>query len=95
MDADAAHGLNYYICCVDAQMQKSLESVTRPGALQKVLALQFDAFWQSHGNKVIGAVALVFVFLLWCATHERFSHKTFLFQQVKLLKFTRLPVQMF
>lgn len=52
-------------CGVDVQMRKTWESATKPGAAQKVIALQLDAFWQAHGNKVIALVAFLSIYLMW------------------------------
>lgn len=52
-------------CRVHSQMSKTWESATKPGAAQKVIALQLDAFWQAHGNKVIALVAFLSIYLMW------------------------------
>ncbi len=47
------------------QAKQLVDSASRPGALQRVLSLQFDAFWQNHSRKVLGAAAALLLYLLW------------------------------
>ncbi|EIE27339.1 hypothetical protein COCSUDRAFT_55352 [Coccomyxa subellipsoidea C-169] len=42
-----------------------VQSASKPGAMQRVLSLQLEAFWQRHGNKVIGAGAVFALYMLW------------------------------
>ena len=49
------------------QAKQLIDSAAKPGTFQRVLSLQFDAFWQNHSRKVLGAAALLVLYLLWCA----------------------------
>ena len=42
-----------------------MNAVYKPGSLQKAIGLQFEAFWQAHGNKVFAALGLFGIYLLW------------------------------
>ncbi|CAL8462998.1 g2532 [Coccomyxa elongata] len=42
-----------------------VDSAAKPGAMQRVLSLQLEAFWQRHGRKVIGAGAVFALYMLW------------------------------
>ena len=50
------------------QAQRLVNSATQPGSMQKVISLQFEAFWQRHGRKVLALGAAVLVYLLWCVS---------------------------
>ena len=49
------------------QAKQLVDSASRPGAFQRVLSLQFDAFWQNHSRKVIAAGAVLLLYVLWYA----------------------------
>ena len=42
-----------------------VDSLTKPGSIQRVLRLQFEAFWVAHGNKVLVLLGAGVVYLLW------------------------------
>ena len=47
------------------QAKQLVDSAAKPGAMQRVLSLQLEAFWQRHGRKVIGAGAVFALYMLW------------------------------
>lgn len=47
------------------QAKHLVDSAAKPGAMQRVLSLQLEAFWQRHGRKVIAAGAVFALYMLW------------------------------
>lgn len=48
-----------------AQARSLVDSTARPGAVQRVLSLQLNAFWQRHGTKVYIAAGVFAAYALW------------------------------
>lgn len=49
------------------QAKQLIDSAVKPGAVQKAISLQLEAFWQRHGRKVIGVGAVFLLYFLWWA----------------------------
>ena len=68
LSVDGSHDLRL-------QAKQLVDSASRPGAFQRVLSLQFDAFWQNHSRKVIAAGGVLLLYILWCdvTSHQHYS----------------------
>jgi hypothetical protein len=52
-------------CSLILQAKQLIGSAVRPGAVQKAISLQLEAFWQRHGRKVMGLGAVFVLYILW------------------------------
>ena len=48
-----------------------VDAAAKPGTLQRVAALQLEAFWERHGRKAILATCAVAAYAIWCAALRR------------------------
>ena len=47
------------------QGQRLVDSLSKPGSIQRVLRLHFEAFWAAHGRKVLAVLGAVVVYYMW------------------------------
>lgn len=51
--------------CNGLQAKQLVESASKPGAMQRVLSLHLEAFWQRHGRKVLAAGGVFALYMIW------------------------------
>ena len=62
------------------QVKQWVDAADTPGALNRVLSLQLEAFWQQHGNTLMVVGALAAAYALWWVASNRLPGNWVLFQ---------------
>ncbi|GAB4818947.1 hypothetical protein N2152v2_005993 [Parachlorella kessleri] len=57
-----------------AQVKQWVDAADTPGALNRVLSLQLEAFWQQHGKTLMVVGALAAAYALWRGLYSLASH---------------------